>query len=205
MGDRFYLSCRAIARPIIFLIHRYKFHNKYNMPQSGRVIICSNHISGFDPLCIGIGQKRPIHFMAKKELFEKKPADWFLRKLGSIPVDRDNNDVTAMKAFMRGLKNEEAMGIFIEGTRSKTGDFLEPKEGAALFAYKCSSPVLPVCVTKIGNVEHVRYGDLITVEEMGFNDKSTDKNQKLEYATKYIFDKIKELRKVDLKDAGETG
>ena len=205
MGDRFYLGCRAIAKPIVYLIHRYKFHNKYNLLESGRVIVCSNHISGFDPLCIGMGQKRPIHFIAKKELFEKKPANWFLRKLGAFPVDRDSNDVTAMKTFMKGLKNEQAMGIFIEVTRSRTGDFLEPKEGASLFDYQCISPVIPVCVTKIGNVEHIRFGDLITVEEMGFNDKSIDKKQKLDNATKYIFDRIKELRKVELKDAGETG
>lgn len=200
-----YKVLRYVARPVIFVIHRYKLFNRCNLPKEGRIIVCSNHISGFDPICIGIGQKRPIRFMAKKELFKSKPGNWFFNALNCIPVDREKNDVTAMKAFIRGLKNEEAMGIFIEGTRSKSGEFLEPKEGAALFAYQCNSPVLPVCCTKVDGIEHVRFGDVITAQEMRFDDKTLDKKEKLQFATDYIFDKIKKLREEEFKDAGKTG
>ena len=197
MGTSFYKTMRTLAKPVIFFTRRYKIHDGRNVPENGRVIICSNHISGYDPLIIGIGSIRPIRFMAKKELFKNKFLVWFFDNLGCIAVDRQGNDIKAMKEFMRGLKNEEAMGIFIEGTRSKTGEFLEPKEGPAMFALQCHSPVLPVCCTKSEGLEVVRFGKLIRYEELGFDDENKSKKEKLEYATNYIFDRIKELRKVD--------
>lgn len=198
MSKAFYKVMVFIARPIIFLIVKYKFVNRNNMPKEGRVVVASNHVSAFDPLCIALGQKRYIHFLAKKELFSKKFTNWFLRKLGAFPVDREKNDIVAMKWFMRGLKEDEAMGIFFEGTRSKTGDFLEPKEGAALFAFQTQSPVLPVCITKIGKRRVVHFGDLLTTDELGFDDDSVDKKTKLKNATDIIFSKVKEMREIDL-------
>lgn len=198
--NTFYKVCRVIFKPILFLITRYKLINKYNLNEKGRVIVVSNHISALDPICIAVGQKRPIRFIAKKELFENKFVSWFLRKLGAFPVDREANDIHAIKEFMRGLKNEEAMGIFIEGTRSKTGNFLEPKEGPAMFSMRCNANVLPVCITKIGKRRYVHFGEMITYDELRFSDDTLSKNEKLEFATNYIFDKIKELRKTDLKN-----
>lgn len=196
-NNTFYKVMRVIARPIIFLIVKFKIFNPNTLPKSGRILVVSNHVSGFDPICIGLGQKRPIRFIAKKELFENKFVNWFFHKLGAIPVDRDKNDVKAMKEFMRGLKNEEAMGIFIEGTRSRTGDFLEPKEGAALFAYQCDSNILPVCITKVGKRRIIRFGEIVTTEDMRFNDDSLSKKEKLKYATDLVFSKIKALREMD--------
>lgn len=201
MSIGFYKLVRVLARPIMFLLLRYKLINKNNLPAEGKVLICSNHLSAIDPICIGIGQKRPVGFIAKKELFKNKFLAWFFTKLGAIPIDRDNPEMVSMKAFMRKLKDGKVMGIFIEGTRSKSGEFLEPKEGAALFALQTDSPVLPVCITDIGKRRYIHYGNLITTDELGFKNKDTNKREKLAYATQYIFNKIKELREIDLKNA----
>jgi 1-acyl-sn-glycerol-3-phosphate acyltransferase len=82
--------------------------------------------------------------MAKKELFKNKLFAKLLLSLGAFPVDREGNDLAAIKKSLRILKEEKVLGIFPEGTRVKyfNDDYI--KSGLALIAVKSQSPVLPV-------------------------------------------------------------
>ena len=196
--NHFYFFWRAVSIPILKLKCRMRYKGQENVPMEGAYILASNHREAVDPIMLGIGIKRQIHFMAKAELFEKKFIGWFLRKLGAFPVERDSSAARgAIKHFEQVVKDGNLMGIFIEGTRSKTDDFLPPKNGVSLIAYDTKTPVIPVCVTIINKRRVIHYGKPLSLEDMGF-----DKGGAREFrnASRTIMDHIKALREQDLNE-----
>ena len=144
----FYNFVLTVARPFFYLYSgKPTIIGKENLKyiEDGRAIICANHKSNWDPiiLCFSIPQ-RHINFMAKKELFQNKLGNWFFRKMKAFPVDRDANDIGAIKHALKLLKNEHVFGIFPEGRRNKNGQVLEFKDGMALIAHKTKSTILPI-------------------------------------------------------------
>ena len=138
----------AVAWPIVWLISKLFFFlgvkGKKNMPKTGPVVVCANHVHALDPLALAMICHRQIHFMSKYELFQKKFTKWLLTALGAFPVNREGNDLKAMKKSMEILKQGRVLGIFPEGTRSKTGGQLSFHEGAVTFALRCGAALVPV-------------------------------------------------------------
>ena len=89
---------------------------------------------------------REIHFMGKKELFENKALGWIFRQVHGFPVDRGNMDMGAIRTAMGVLKEGETLGIFPEGTRSRTGHMLPLLGGASLLALKSGCDVVPIYI-----------------------------------------------------------
>ena len=143
----FYFTVRRIVGFFMRHIYRLEVHGRENIPQdSERLIICGNHKSNLDPVAISAIFQRQIFWMAKKELFENKFFGGFLTKLGAFPIDRQGNDLAAIKKSLKILKNEDVLGIFPEGTRVKEADYTRIKSGIALIAQKTNSRVLPVYI-----------------------------------------------------------
>lgn len=191
-----YSLLRAIFSPIFRLIFRVKFVNAHNLPKDGAYILAANHISCLDPIIMAIGQKRRyIHYMAKAELFDNKLKEWFFKSIGCFPVQRGNSDINSVKHFEQIVNSGEIMGIFIEGTRSKTGEFLKPKSGAALIAFDTKTPVIPVCNTKTDKGRICHFGKPMSLEELGFVDGGAREYRE---ASRRIMDNIKALREQGL-------
>lgn len=143
-----YLIGKNVALAFFKLFMPYRIHNIEKVPKSGRMIICSNHQSFKDPVLLtALVPKRQIYYMAKAELFKNKLLGTFFRGAGVFSVQRGKGDATAINTAAELLQKEEILGIFIEGTRSKDGEFLQPKSGAVLLAYQNNAPILPVCIT----------------------------------------------------------
>ena len=107
----------------------------------------ANHISWLDPLTLAICVwDREIHFMGKKELFENKFLGWCFRHLHAFPVDRGNIDMSAIRTAMNVIRDGDTLGIFPEGTRSKTGYMGPLLGGSALLALKSGCEILPVYI-----------------------------------------------------------
>ncbi|MBN2088358.1 1-acyl-sn-glycerol-3-phosphate acyltransferase [candidate division KSB1 bacterium] len=117
------------------------------IPEQGRVILASNHISGWDPPALGIATKREVFFLAKKELFTIPVIGWLIKILNAVPIDRGVGDVRALKTFISILNREAAVILFPEGTRSKTGELGEAREGVGLIAMKTNSDIIPVYIS----------------------------------------------------------
>ena len=137
--------------PLMKPIFRFWYHptviGKENIPDTGALVIASNHIHVYDQCLTIISTRRAINFMAKREYFEGKLKGFF-NFVGCIPVNRNGRDTAAVMGAMRVLKNKGAIGIFPEGTRNKTEAFLLPfKPGAVTIAQKTGAAVLPVAVT----------------------------------------------------------
>lgn len=170
----------------------------------GKMIICCNHISLRDPFFIGVVEKRQVNFMAKAELFKNKIIAWGIRQMGGFPVQRGSSDRSAIETSKDILNRGDILGIFIEGTRSKTGELLKPKSGAALIAHACDCPVLPMCITAQGGGKvklfkkvKLSYGDIIYPQELGI---TTGTSSELRNASRLIMDRIAALRERDLRD-----
>lgn len=165
----FYDIIKAIAKFILNFFYRVKVYGRENIPLDGRLILCSNHASNWDPIFISIVVPRQISWMGKKELFKNKIIGYLLGKLTVFPVDRDGSDVSAIKNALRVLKGERALGLFPEGTRVQSMDLNNVKSGVALLGIKSKSPILPVYIEsnyKIFNRVHIYIGEAMDLNEM---------------------------------------
>lgn len=193
---KFYKFMRGLLGPFFRVIFRVKYINPRNIPTDGPYILAANHISAIDPIIMSIGQRRHVMYMAKAELFKNSFLRWLLMSVGAFPVDRDKKDRSSVRHFEQVLESGDVMGIFIEGTRSKTGELLPPKNGLSLIAYSTKTPVIPVCNTKIKGRRVCHFGEPISLEEMGL---VTGGAKEYRAASRYIMDRIKDLREQDLK------
>lgn len=197
-----YTFGKCVCKPLFKLLYRYKAVNKNSIPENGAFIVASNHLSNSDPVLLGICQKRRLFYMAKLELFKNKFFGALIRGLGAFPVERGAGDGKAIKTGEDLLNEGEIMTIFIEGGRTKTGDFMRPRSGCALVAQQMQVPVIPACITIIGNPKHlfakrvVHFGDPILPSELGLTSDG-DRHQ-LKDASNKIMSEIKKLRELDL-------
>jgi 1-acyl-sn-glycerol-3-phosphate acyltransferase len=140
----FYKIVVAILKVLVFIIFDLEIHNEDNINKTkGGLIACGNHTSMIDPVILAVSTKRQIHFMGKKELFDKKVFGYLFRKLGAFPVDREGVSMSAIKSSLAVLKNNEVLGIFPEGTRVKQYDENNAKPGIALIANKAKVNIMP--------------------------------------------------------------
>ena len=116
----------------------------------GPAIVCGNHSSAWDPVFIGYAftSREQIHFMAKKQLFSIPFLGWFMRKIGTFPVDRNKNDVSAVKNMMKCLRDGEKVGLFPEGTRVKQDDAVQARSGAVKMSARLGTPIIPVYIPR---------------------------------------------------------
>ncbi|NMA92850.1 MAG: 1-acyl-sn-glycerol-3-phosphate acyltransferase [Firmicutes bacterium] len=131
------------------LVYRWQIFGLENIPASGPFIICSNHISWFDPPLIGcsIPPKLMVYFMAKQELFKNFIFGAILKKIGAFPIDRNKVDYAAIRTSFQLLAEGKVICLFPEGTRSKSGRLQPAHPGAAMIAARSKAPVLPVAIT----------------------------------------------------------
>lgn len=194
---------QAVCRPIMKVFYRYKFINNNSIPHEGAYIIASNHMSFSDPVLLGLGQRRRLFFMAKQELFKNKFFAGLIRALGAFPVERGAGDGKAIKTGEDLIKEGNVMTIFIEGGRTKTGEFMRPRSGCALVAQQMQVPVIPACITITGNPKYrfakivIHFGDPLTPQQLGLTPDG-DRRQ-LKNATNMIMDEIKKMREQDRK------
>ena len=188
---------RFFTIPIYKTLFRYKVVGKKNLPKKGAYIVCSNHLSNYDPILVSMTQKRQIYYMAKCELFKNKIASAMITELGAFPVDRGSGDGQAIEKAEEIVRDGRLLGIFIEGTRSKTGEFLRPKSGAAMVAFQTNTPVIPVCITpqdkqirKFRKVT-VSWGKPLSLEELGLKEGTPTEFRN---ASRRIMDEIKAMR-----------
>lgn len=130
----------------LFFQMRVRGKENYKKIKSGFILI-SNHTSNWDPVILGDAIRgRHVVYMAKEELFSNRVAAFFLRQLHAIPLSRGAGDVTAVKTALRVLRDGNILGIFPEGTRTKSGRIEEFENGAALLSLRADVPVLPAYI-----------------------------------------------------------
>lgn len=136
-------------RPIARILYPHTAYGLENIPDAP-CLVCANHSSFVDPVLVALsfGEERPIHFMAKIELFRRKWMANLLGQVGAFGVDRDGADISAIRTVMKYIRAGEKVGIFPEGTRVAKAGMVEAKSGAARMAAKLRVPILPVYISR---------------------------------------------------------
>jgi 1-acyl-sn-glycerol-3-phosphate acyltransferase len=145
----------AILKPLTLLAARLLFRLEArgieHVPPRGPVLLVANHASVLDPPLVGCVTPRPVHFLAKAELFRIPLLGDLIRRLNARPVRRDGADPAALRIALRVLGEEDAvLLVFPEGTRGEEGVLRQPKPGAGMLAVMSGAPVVPVLVRGSG-------------------------------------------------------
>ena len=109
------------------------------------IVLAGTHTSIFDCLMLIASTKRPVHFLAKKELFTGVKALLF-KNMGLIPVDRSKKDRSSIDSALEYLKKGDIICIFPEGTTQKGRGLLPFKIGAVKIAHDSGAPILPFII-----------------------------------------------------------
>ena len=139
-------TIRAILLMLCRLLIGLKIEGLDNIPKTGGVLVVGNHLHNADPVLIAIACTRPIHYMGKRELFEVPVLRRIIRFGGTFPIDRGHPDRWAIRRSEETLRQGIALGMFPEGTRSRSGALKEALPGAGLIGLRANAPILPVAV-----------------------------------------------------------
>jgi glycerol-3-phosphate dehydrogenase (NAD(P)+) len=141
-----YWLVRAVLQPFFRVYFRLTRIGGEHVPASGPAIVASNHRSFLDPFVIATAARRPMYYVAKKELFQRRWQAWILNSLGAFPVDRGAGDSNAMTTAREILERGDIVLIFPEGTRVRPGPLGAPRRGVGRLALQTGAPVIPVAV-----------------------------------------------------------
>ncbi len=187
----FYYVVKAICWLILKIFWRMEIIGIENLPQSGGLIIASNHVSYLDPAVLTASFNRKIYFLTKKEVFKNNFISFLLKNMNALPIDRGKVDMLAFKKAINILREEKVLGIFPEGTRSSNGELQELKLGTIKIAMKTGVPILPAGIIGTHKIyprgikfpilfKHkiiVKYGALQYLNKLKYRDKIYQKEE----------------------------
>ncbi|HKH15650.1 MAG TPA: 1-acyl-sn-glycerol-3-phosphate acyltransferase, partial [Solirubrobacterales bacterium] len=144
-----YVVARAILQPALLIWLRLSRTGREHFRGiKGGLIVASNHRSFLDPFVIGVTLpwRRPMQYVAKVELFERRWQGWILSRVGAFPIRRGQSDETAMETAGVVLDRGGTICIFPEGTRIRSGSLATPRRGVGRLALESGASVVPVAV-----------------------------------------------------------
>ena len=155
MGKRTNRAVYLIASTLVRPFFGMKVIGRENIPEGG-CLICPNHTTASDAISaiLALGRKCEYAAMAK----------------GGFPVDRDGNDLNAIRLGTKALKDGKKLLLFPEGTRRRDGQLGPAKAGAGMFALRTNVPIVPVYITpgkKFLRRTTVRFGEAFYPERIG--------------------------------------
>ncbi len=190
------------ARAFIEVFATLEVEGWENVPD-GACLFASNHQSMLDPPLLGSCLPREISFIARRSLFDNPVFGFVIRACHSIPVDRGEADIGAIRSALAALAAGEGLLIFPEGTRSRDGLIANAKAGAGLLACKSGVPVVPIHIRgardvlprganfPVGSARiRVRFGRAMTPAEF---DPGRDHPERSIEASRRILARIKAL------------
>jgi 1-acyl-sn-glycerol-3-phosphate acyltransferase len=175
----FYVLVRTALAPLLRGVFRMRVSGVEHVPVTGGVVLAPMHRSNFDSPLVGLGLRRPLRFMAKRELYRFRPMAFVLRNCGVFMVDRGQADTAAVDRAVSLLRAGEIVVVYPEGTRNRRGT-IKPRAGAAWLALRAGVPMVPVAVAGTDQVRlwppriprfHARFGppldatDLLEVDQ----------------------------------------
>ena len=136
---------------------RYEVVGRENVPPRGPLIVISNHLHHSEPGLVPASVGRKVHYLAKVEIMRHPVTGFMARHYGAIALDRGgraNRD--AIRQALELLSTDQVVGMFPEGTRSRTHALARAKPGSAMVAVKSNAPILPVAVIGTEKIRWLR-------------------------------------------------
>lgn len=142
------LWCIFIAIPVFWFFYKFEIRGRENIPKGKKFICAANHVSHLDPFLVSIAVRKPIAYMAKKELFENfgfftLNIDW----LGAFAVNRQKLEVSTIKTVKELYKTNWLLGIFPQGGIRRNHTIEKINKGFAVIAKAAKWDILPISIT----------------------------------------------------------
>jgi 1-acyl-sn-glycerol-3-phosphate acyltransferase len=142
------------------LVAPLRNYGSERVPREGGVVLAFNHFSWIDPLAFGAASPRTVYFVAKVEAHRVPGLGQLIRAFGASAVRRGESDREAVRAMREIVRDGHALGMFVEGTRQRTGVPGLAQPGAAMVALQEDVPVVPAAIHgsqdwKVGNFHPV--------------------------------------------------
>jgi 1-acyl-sn-glycerol-3-phosphate acyltransferase len=199
----FYRFARATANWFFNTFYDYSTSGSAHVPLEKSSILAANHTSFYDPPIISLHVRRQLNYFARDTLF-KGLLGKIIRNLDTIPVTRNSADIKSLKIIFRVLKNNGAIVIFPEGTRSPDGNLSSAKPGAGMIACKSQATVVPTRIfgtfeiwgrqkklPSLGGSIHICFGPPLAISEI---DPGQDHPDRYGEASRRIMNAIAKLK-----------
>ena len=187
--------CRALSavyRGFCAVFHPVRIEGIERFPAEGAAILYANHTNLQDPMVLRAFLRRPMFFMAKKELFENALLSKVMTAVGAFPVARGESDLAAVRTSLSVLKDGHVLGIFPEGHRYTDGQLHEAGNGTALIALRSGAKVCPARILgsyRLFSRVTVRISEPVDLSDLG---KRLD-SETLNRATARMMEALKAL------------
>lgn len=190
----------TILYGLIKLFNRLEIRGKENIPTGQRYVVTCSHKGWVDVIMLAIAlYPIPVHYMAKKELFEGRWKKRFFESIKAFPVNRENPGPSTLKIPLKLLKENKCVGIFPSGTR--TNEDLPLKRGAVTIAVKANAPLLPAVFKGPANFSQLLKGEKSVVV---FGHPIVPQNEQKDVKKEDIIDKHLELLEQEMKNLEKT-
>ena len=143
----FYQFVKFIVRLILLVWTRKQVVGLENVPRQGPLILASNHVNLLDPPLLAVSVPRRIVYMGKIELWKTPIIGPLYGLVGFIPVRRFEADLAALRKAEKALRQNQVLGMFPEGTRSRKPGLGKGQPGTAIIALRSGAPIVPAAVT----------------------------------------------------------
>jgi 1-acyl-sn-glycerol-3-phosphate acyltransferase len=182
---------RLTIQPLVQLFARLRVYGSERVPRDGGVVVAANHFSWIDPPALGAACPRPIYYMAKIEAHRVPGLGEVMRSFGAFPVRRGESDREAVRTMRQIVRDGNALGMFVEGTRQRSGVPGVAQPGAAMVALNEDVPLIPAAIHgsqrwRVGNFAPVTiaWGEAMTFDGLprggkGYREASFEVQRKL--------------------------
>jgi 1-acyl-sn-glycerol-3-phosphate acyltransferase len=137
---------RATLGTMVRLLAPLRSYGAERIPRDGGVVLAMNHFSWLDPAAFGVLCPRNVFYMAKSEIYEVRGLGALVRGFGAFAVRRGESDREAVRLAREVVRDGNALGLFVEGTRQRSGVPGEAKRGAAMIALHEQAPIVPAAI-----------------------------------------------------------
>lgn len=137
---------RLTIGSLVRLLTPLRNYGEERVPRTGGVVLAFNHFHWVDPPVFGLLSPRRITFLAKVEAHRIPGLGQLIRSFGTLSVRRGESDREAVRLMRESVRNGEALGLFAEGTRQRTGVPGPVQPGAAMAAIQEDVPVVPAAI-----------------------------------------------------------
>lgn len=124
---------------------------KEKLPKEGKFLLVGNHISNYDPIITWkVLRKQKMRFISKGSNFKIPFMGQLIHRCLFMEIDRKNprNALKTVERAAEVLRNGEAcVGVYPEGTRSKTGALLPFHNSVFKIAQRANAPIVVCSVT----------------------------------------------------------
>jgi 1-acyl-sn-glycerol-3-phosphate acyltransferase len=144
--DGIWVVGRLTIQPVVQVFARLRVYGKERVPAEGGIVVACNHFSWLDPAALGAACPRTMYYMAKIEAHRVPGLGQLIRAFGTFSVRRGESDREAVRMMRQVVREGKALGLFVEGTRQRSGEPGPVQPGAAMVALQEDVPIVPAAV-----------------------------------------------------------